>query len=294
MNALRTVCDFVRYAQTSLTRAQVSFGHGTDNAFDEACVLLRFALHLPYDCDLTLHYWQAALTQAEAQAFLALLNRRISERVPAPYLTGEVHVQGLRLLTDPKVIVPRSLIGEVLENDGLAPWLGAPIESALDLCTGSGAIALQAALALGCERVDAVDIEPAAVALAKRNAALHGLQDVVCVHQGDLYAPAALQGRQYGLIVSNPPYVNANAMAQLPKEYLNEPDLALAGGADGMDVVRRIMAGAKQHLTENGLLVIEIGHEAAYFEAAFPALAFTYLPVQAGDDLVVLVLAQDL
>ncbi len=292
MMHLRTVCDHIRYAQSRLSQAQVAFGHGTDNAFDEACVLLRHVLHLPYDCDLTLHYWQAVLTSEEIKVFMALLARRIDERVPAPYLTGEVHVQGLRLLTDRRVIVPRSFIGEILEHDGLAPWLSDSVNTALDLCTGSGAIALQAALALGCESVDAVDIEPAALNLAQRNVALHGLKDVVTVYGGDLYAP--VRGKKYDLILSNPPYVNAESMAQLPKEYLNEPDLALAGGADGMDIVRRIMDGAAQHLNEHGLLVIEIGHEAAFFEAAFPSLAFTYLPVAAGDDLVVLILAQDL
>lgn len=292
MNHLRTVCDYIRYAQSRLSAAQVVYGHGTGNAFDEACVLLRHVLQLPYDCDLTTRFWQAALTEQEAKDFIAMLKRRIDERLPAPYLTGEVHVQGLRLLTDTQVIVPRSLLGEVLEHDGLAPWLMQPVSTALDLCTGSGALALQVAFALGCESVDAVDISAAAIDLAQRNVALHHMEGVVHVLTGDLYAPVA--GKKYDLIVSNPPYVNADAMAELPAEYLREPTLALAGGSDGMDIVRRIVSGAAQHLAEHGLLVLEIGHEAAYFEAAYPSLAFTYLPVQAGEDLVVLILAQDL
>lgn len=292
MNVLRTVCDLVRHGDSQLAKAKVSFGHGTDNGFDEACVLLRHVLHLPYDLDLTLHYWQAVVLDEERDTYLALLTRRIQEHLPAPYLTGWAYVQGLKLHTDPNVIVPRSLIGELLENDGLAPWLTGDVNKVLDLCTGSGAIALQAAFAFGFPNVSAVDIAPAALALADKNVALHKLDGVVDVLEGDLYVP--VQGQRFDVILSNPPYVNANSMDELPLEYRNEPALALAGGQDGMDIVRRIIAGAKAHLNPQGLLVIEIGHEAAYFEAAFPDLAFTYLPVKAGEDQIVLILEQDM
>ncbi len=287
-----TVVALLEAAEVQFNAAQLAYGHGTDNAFDDACVLLREAMGLPYDTDLTDELWQTAVPSSAATMFQGYVQRRISERIPAPYITGKAYVQGIGLYTDPAVIVPRSLLGEVLFAGSLDNWLSAEPSHVLDLCTGSGAIAIQAAIAFEHAQVDGVDIEPAAIALAKRNITLNDVGKQVSVYQGDLYAPVT--GKKYDIILSNPPYVNADSMAALPHEYRSEPALALAGGADGMDIVRRIIEGAAQYLNPQGLLVIEIGHEAAYFEAAYPTLQFSYLSVDAGDDLVVLVEGKDL
>ncbi len=292
MSAALTVGALLEATEAQFDAAQLAYGHGTDNAFDDACVLLREALKLPYDTDLTEEWWEAAVPASAATTFAGFVARRIQERIPAPYITGKAYVQGIGLYTDPAVIVPRSLLGEILFAGSLDSWLAAEPQSVLDLCTGSGAIAIQAAIAFEHAQVDGVDIEATAYALAQRNLVLNDVVSQVTIHQGDLYAPVA--GKRYDIILSNPPYVNADSMAALPAEFLNEPALALAGGADGMDLVRRIIDGAAQHLHPHGLLVIEIGHEAAYFEAAYPALRFTYVPVEAGDDLVVLIEAKDL
>jgi ribosomal protein L3 glutamine methyltransferase len=287
-----TVGALLEATEAQFEAAQLVYGHGTDNAFDDACVLLREAMGLPYDTDLTDELWQTSVPSAAAATFASFVARRIQERIPAPYITGKAYVQGIGLYTDPAVIVPRSLLGEILFAGSLDSWLATEPRSVLDLCTGSGAIAIQAAVAFEYAQVDGVDIEATAFALAQRNIVLNDVASQVTIHQGDLYAPVA--GKRYDIILSNPPYVNAESMAALPAEFLNEPALALAGGVDGMDLVRRIIAGAAQHLNPHGLLVIEIGHEAAYFEAAYPALRFTYLPVENGDDLVVLIEAKDL
>ena len=272
--------------------AGLAFGHGTDNAFDDACVLMRHALGLAFDADLTQERWEQALTAAQANAFEALIARRITERLPTPYITGIAYAQGLAFETAPNVIVPRSFVGELLANGGIEQWLANTPARILDLCTGSGVIAIQAALAFDCHVVDAVDISPEALVLAQRNVAKHGLQNRVSVLDSDLFQ--ALAGKKYDLILSNPPYVNAESMSALPAEYLHEPHLALAGGTDGMDIVRRMIAQAGDYLSDDGALVIEIGFEAPYFEAAFPALPFVYLPVTAGDDYVVFIAAKDL
>jgi ribosomal protein L3 glutamine methyltransferase len=292
MTVVLTVGALLEATEAQFDAAQLAYGHGTDNAFDDACVLLREAMGLPYDTDLTDDLWESTVPASAAATFQGFVARRIQERTPAPYITGKAYVQGIGLYTDPAVIVPRSLLGEILFAGSLDSWLAAEPRSVLDLCTGSGAIAIQAAIAFEHALVDGVDIEPTAYALAQRNIALNDVGKQVTVHQGDLYAPVA--GKRYDLILSNPPYVNADAMAALPEEFRKEPALALAGGADGMDLVRRIISGAAQQLAPHGLLVIEIGHEAAYFEAAYPALRFTYVPVERGDDLVVLIEAKDL
>jgi ribosomal protein L3 glutamine methyltransferase len=290
--SLHTIGELLEATEAQFEAAQLAYGHGTDNAFDDACVLLREAMGLAYDADLTQELWNSAVPATAAATFAGFVASRIQERIPAPYITGKAYVQGIGLYTDPTVIVPRSLLGEILFAGTLDSWITANPRSVLDLCTGSGAIAIQAAIAFEHAQVDGVDIEPSAYSLAQRNIVLNDVTSQVIVHLGDLYAPVT--GKRYDLIVTNPPYVNAASMATLPAEYRNEPALALAGGKDGMDLVRRIIAGAPQHLNPNGLLVIEIGHEATYFEAAYPALRFTYLSVTAGDDLVVLIEGKDL
>jgi ribosomal protein L3 glutamine methyltransferase len=287
MNQVLTIGTLLEATEAQFEAAQLAYGHGTDNAFDDACVLLREAMGLPYDTDLTDEWWETTVPTRAATTFQSFVARRIQERIPAPYITGKAYVQGIGLYTDPAVIVPRSLLGEVLFAGSLDSWLAAEPRSVLDLCTGSGAIAIQAAIAFENSQVDGVDIDHTAYTLAQRNIVLNDVASQVTIYQGDLYVPVA--GKRYDIIMSNPPYVNADSMAALPTEFRHEPELALAGGTDGMDIVRRIIDGAAAHLNPQGLLVVEIGHEAAYFEAAYPDLHFTYLPVETGDDLVVLI-----
>jgi ribosomal protein L3 glutamine methyltransferase len=276
---LRTVRDFVRWGCTRLAEAGACFGHGTDNARDEAAWLVLWALRLPLD-ELDAHL-DARLLPSERQSVADLIARRCHERLPTPYLTGEAWLRGLCFRADPRALIPRSLLVEALE-EALDPWLPpSPPQAVLDLCTGGGSVAIAAALRFAQARVDAADLSADALELAHENLARHDLRDRITLHRGDLYAPLA--GCRYDLILSNPPYVNARSMARLPAEFLHEPRSALAGGDDGMDLVRRIVGEAGAHLTPNGLLVIEIGHEAEHFEAAFPDLVFAYVPVSAGE-----------
>jgi len=271
---LQTVRDLVRYAVSRLNASHAVLGHGTDNAWDEAVYLVLHALHLPLD---TLDpFLDARVLGAERERVLALLDRRITERVPAPYLTGEAWLRGHRFYVDKRVIVPRSPIAELLET-GLSPWVADPFQvaHALDMCTGSGCLAILMAHAFPEAQVDAVDLSPDALEVARRNVADYRLQDRVALHQGDLFS--ALPAQQYDVVVCNPPYVNSDSMDVLPPEYRHEPAMALAGGADGMDLVRRILADAPRYLTEDGVLVLEIGHEHDHFVAAFPHLEPVWL-----------------
>lgn len=287
---LLTVRDCLRYACTRFEAAGIAYGQGTDNAWDEAVWLLLWCLHLPPD--RLEPFLDARLTARERRLVLELVDRRCRERVPSAYLTGEAWLRGLRFRADPRALVPRSLIAEAIE-EGLEHWLpDEPPRAVLDLCTGGGSLAVLAALRFPQSRIDAADLSPQALALARENLALHHLADRVELHEGDLFAPLA--GRRYDLILCNPPYVNAGSMAALPPEFLAEPQQALAGGDDGMDLVRRILAGAREHLEPGGLLLLEIGHEARHFEAAFPALEFAWLPVTAGEDQLVLVSREQL
>jgi len=287
---LRTLRDCLRYACSRLEAAGVAYGQGTDNAWDEAVWLALWSLHLP---PTPLEpYLDARLTLAERNAMLALIERRCVERLPAAYLTGEAWLRGLRFRCDPRAIVPRSLIVEALE-ERLDDWLPADGPTrVLDLCTGGASVAIAAAMRFDAAKVDAVDLSPQALGLAAENVALHEQQARVTLVEGDLFAP--LQERTYDLILCNPPYVNAASMSRLPPEFLAEPSAALAGGQDGMDLVRRILQGAPAHLEKDGLLLLEIGHEARHFEQAFPDLEFAYLPVSAGDDQLVLVTREQL
>ena len=277
--------DCIEHQSARLTQAGVSFGHGTANAFDEAAWLVLWRLGLPLD---DLDAVAARDLSADEQARItALVDQRIATRRPAAYLTGEAWLQGVPFTVDERVIVPRSLIAEPIADGTLDAWLSDRTRSVLDLCTGNGSLAVLAALAWPEVHVDAADLSADALAVARLNVERHGLHDRITLLQGD--GLAAVAGRRYDLILCNPPYVNSESMTALPAEYRAEPVLALDGGTDGMDFLRPLIAGAAAHLAEGGVLVIEIGHEAAHFEAAFPALEFAWLPTSGGDDAVVLV-----
>lgn len=284
---LQTVRDLLRLAVSRFTAAKLSFGHGSANAYDEAAYLVLHTLSLPLD---TLDpFLDARLLPEEIDAVLKVIDRRVTERVPAAYITHEAFMHGLRFYVDSRVIVPRSFIGELLQ-DGLQPWLGdvEEIGPVLELCTGSGCLPIIAAHVWPNAHVDAVDISSDALAVARRNVADYKMEDRIALYQGDLYAPLP-SGATYDVILTNPPYVNEQSMRDLPAEYLTEPRIALAGGDDGMDIVRRIVAGAKKRLNPGGVLVVEIGNEHANVQAAFPELDIVWLSVSAGDDQVFLV-----
>lgn len=290
LGSLKTIIDFVRWGASRFAAAGLHYGHGTDNAVDEALVLVRHALHL--DHDLPREFYAARLTEPEKRAVVELIERRIDERVPAPYLTGEAWFAGLPFHVDRRVLIPRSPFAELIDN-GFEPWLEAGrVERVLDLCTGSGCIAVACALAFPAAEVDAVELSPEALEVARRNVARHGLEDRVVLLEGDLWAPVA--GRRYDLIVSNPPYVSDEAMAALPPEYAHEPELGLRSGAEGLDVVARILAGAREHLRPGGVLVVEVGDSADAVALAWPELPLTWLEFSRGGSGVFLLTAEEL
>lgn len=279
--------DLITAQSARLKQAGVSFGHGTTNAFDEAAWLVLFALGLPLDA-LEERAQRELPAEDEAKA-VALVTQRIESRRPAAYLTKEAWLQNVPFYVDERVIVPRSFIAELLadgEGEGtLDAWLSDGTKRVLDLCTGNGSLAVIAAMAYPEVEVDACDISDDALAVARINVDKHGLGKRIRVFKSDLLGEAK---GPYDLIVCNPPYVNSDSMAALPPEYRAEPQLALAGGADGMDVVRRILRDAPRHLNEIGVLVLEIGHERHHFEQAFPKAEVAWLPTSAGDDEVLL------
>ncbi|MFN5049395.1 50S ribosomal protein L3 N(5)-glutamine methyltransferase [Roseateles sp.] len=268
-----------------LTEAGVSFGHGTATAFDEAVWLALWRLGLPLDA-LDEHAQQDLTPDQQAQ-IATLVDERIASRKPAAYLTREAWLQGVPFYVDERAIVPRSFIAELIADASIDPWLSEATTEVLDLCTGNGSLAVLAALAWPEIRVDAIDLSPEALEVARINVDKHGLQDRIRLLQGNGLAPAA--GKVYDLILCNPPYVNSASMAALPAEYRAEPELALAGGADGMDFVRDLLAQAPRHLSEDGVLVLEIGNERPFFEAAFPALAVAWMDTSSGADQVCLI-----
>jgi ribosomal protein L3 glutamine methyltransferase len=286
-----TVRDLLRYAVSRFTASQLAFGHGSDNAYDEAAYLILHTLHLPLD---TLEpFLDARLLASEIDEILAVIARRADERVPAAYITHEAWMHGRRFYVDERVIVPRSFIGELLE-DGLQPYVADPdeVSAVLELCTGSASLAILAAHAFPNADVDAVDISAPALEVARLNVGEYGLDDRIALFEGDLFKP--LPERSYDVIIANPPYVNSASMAELPAEYRHEPALALAGGDDGMDIVRRIIGEARNWLTEEGVLIVEIGNERMHVEAAFGGLDLVWLPTSAGEDSVFLIQANDL
>jgi len=290
----RTVRDLLRYAVTRFNAAHLAFGHGLTNAYDEAAYLILHTLSLPLD--VLEPFLDARLMPDEIDAVLSVIERRVTTREPAAYITHEAWMHGLRFYVDERVIVPRSLIGEVLQ-DGLQPFIETPLEvgAVLELCTGSASLAILAAHAFPNADIDAVDLSAPALEVAARNVAEHGQDERITLFAGDLFAPLPAEYRgRYEVILSNPPYVNAQSMRALPDEYRHEPEMALAGGEDGMDIVRRIIADARAWLAPEGVLVIETGNERANVEAAFGGLELHWLDTSAGADQVFLIRAADL
>ncbi|HNU12015.1 MAG TPA: 50S ribosomal protein L3 N(5)-glutamine methyltransferase [Rubrivivax sp.] len=284
-----SLIEIVERAAARLDAAGLSFGHGTTNAFDEAAWLVLWRLGLPLDA--LDEFAQRELTPADIEGIDALIGQRIATRKPAAYLTGEAWLQGLPFFVDERVIVPRSPIGELITQGLADPWLQEPPARILDLCTGSGSLAILAALTWPEALVDATDLSADALAVAARNVERHGLAARVRLRQGD--GLGAAEGR-YDLVLCNPPYVNRASIQALPPEYRAEPALALAGGEDGMDFIRALLPALPAHLEKSGVLLLEVGHERAHFDAAFPRLQPLWLETSAGEDAVLLLTAGDL
>ena len=281
--------DCIESEAARLTQAGLFFGHGTTNAFDEAAWLALWRLQLPLDA-LDEHAGRE-LSDAERAAIAALVDERIATRKPAAYLTGEAWLQGVPFTIDERAIVPRSFIAELIADASIDPWLNPDSRRVLDLCTGNGSLAVLAAMAWPDVEVDALDIDLDALAVAKLNVERHNLALRVRLLQGDGLAGA--EG-SYDLILCNPPYVNSSSMAALPAEYRAEPELALAGGTDGMDFIRELLRAAPAALNDQGVLVLEIGNEREHFEAAFPALEVVWMETSSGADQVLLVTKENL
>lgn len=278
-----TLIEAVERASARLDQAGVSFGHGTDNAFDEAVWLALWLLGLPlHDLDSVT---QLELTPQQVAQIETLINERIATRKPAAYLTREAWLQGVPFYVDERVIVPRSFIAELIADGGIDPWLSDRTTRVLDLCTGNGSLAVLAAMAWPDITVDAADVSMDALDVARVNVDRHGLAGRVTLIQSD--GLAATPG-PYDLILCNPPYVNASSMATLPAEYRAEPRLALAGGEDGMDFIRTLLRDAPSRMGESAVLVLEIGNERENFERAFPMLEVVWLPTRAHGDAVLL------
>lgn len=286
---LHTVRDYLRYASSQFAASPVFFGHGTDNVWDEAVQLVMRSLHLPLE-DNTL-FLDARLIREERRVVLERIRRRIEERVPLAYLLGEAWFMGMPFHVDERVLIPRSPLGELIEN-GFQPWLGdKPVERILDLCAGSGCIGIGAASVFEDASVDLSDISAEALAIADSNIELHELHGRVRTVQSDVFANIS---GPYDIIVSNPPYVDAEDLADMPDEFHHEPALGLAAGDDGLDIAHKILAGAAEHLTPGGLLVVEVGNSWVALDAAYPELPLTWLEFSNGGDGVFVITEQDL
>ena len=288
-DALITVRDWLRFGVSRMNEAKLFFGHGSINAFDEAAYLILHTLHLPIDS--LEPFLDACLTEVEREDLLRMFEKRVKQRVPAAYLTQEAWLGEFRFYVDERVIIPRSFIAELLREQ-LTPWVADAdaVQTGLDMCTGSGCLAILMAHAFPNAQIDAVDISADALAVAERNVVDYDLQDRVQRIESDLFTQ--LDGRRYDVIVSNPPYVNAEGMGTLPPEYLQEPQLALASGEDGLLHIRSILKQAHLHLKPGGVLVAEIGHNRDALEATFPELPFSWLETSGSDEFV-FILAED-
>ena len=294
---LHTIRDWLRFSVSQFEEFDIFFGHGTDNSYDEAVWLVMSALHLPHD---TLHnFMDAVITEQERKHLAHLIEQRVTKRTPTAYLLREAWLRGFKFYVDERVIVPRSFIAELLDfNDdgehGLQPWIphAELINSAADICTGSGCLGILLANAFPDAAIDVVDISPDAIAVCNININNYGLQDQITAIQSDMFS--ALKGKNYDLIISNPPYVDAPSMAMLPTEYRNEPQIALGSGVAGLDHTHTILREAAKHLNEEGILVVEIGHNRNALLDAYPDLDFTWLQVESGDQFVFLLTKEQL
>lgn len=274
---LATINDLVRWAASRLNEAGVCFGHGSDNAVDEALHLVLHAAHL--EPGLASELFHGRLTTSERRAAVELLRRRIEERIPTSYLTHKAWFAGLEFYVDQRVLVPRSPIAELIAH-GFAPWLDVEPRRILDMCTGSGCIAIACAHAFPAAEVDAVDVSPEALEVARINIARHHMEEQVFAIQSDIFS--ALAGRRYDLIVSNPPYVSVAEMAGLPAEYGHEPALGLAAGESGLDIVRRLLHEAPDYLSDDGLLVVEVGNSEVAVLEHYPEVPFVWPDFERG------------
>lgn len=288
---LKTIRDLYRWAVTELESSDLTFGHGAPSAEEDASFLICRALKLSFESFDK--FLDAALTHNELVRLVHLIDRRVHDKTPTPYLLREAWLTEHRFYIDERALIPRSYIAELIEED-LAPWVSAPeaVGSVLDLCTGSGCLAILAQGAFPNAKVTGSDISADALEVAKINRRDYGMTETLELVQSDLFANLA--GRRFDVILSNPPYVTTASMESLPKEYRHEPQLALAAGEDGMDVVRRILAEAANHLTEGGFIIVEVGDGLEAVEAAFPGLPLTWLSVSGGDDQVFLAVREDL
>lgn len=288
LTTLTTIRDYIRWAASRFTDAGLHFGHGTASALDEAAALVLFTIRQPYDLDDA--YMQCVLTQVERQAVADIVDRRINERIPAAYLTHEAIFAGLPFYVDERVLVPRSPIAELIEQR-FAPWVDEEqVESILDLCTGSACIAIACAYAFPDAAVDAVDLSPDALSVAEKNVAKHQLEDGVTLYQSDLFNE--LPENLYDIIVSNPPYVAHEEWEQLPAEFRAEPDMGFKGGETGLDLVLRILVDADRYLTDQGILIVEVGSSAETLQTMFPDVPFYWLDFERGGDGVFLLTAE--
>ncbi len=288
---LITIRDWLRYAVSRFEDSDIFYGHGTDNSYDEAVWLIMGALHLPLD---TLdNFLDAKLTSSERNKLADFIEQRISKHTPTAYLLKEAWLQGFKFYVDERVLIPRSFIAELLVSNGLQPWIEYPelVNSAADICTGSGCLGILLADAYPDAAIDVVDISPDAIDVCNINIASYGLQGRVTAIQSDMFSALTDENnicKQYDLIISNPPYVDAPSMAELPAEYRNEPQLALGSGTAGLDHTHTLLREAANYLTDEGILVVEIGHNRDALLEAYPDLPFTWLEVSSGDEFVFL------
>lgn len=282
---LQTIRDWLRYAVSQFEASDIFYGHGTDNAYDEAVWLIMSALHLPMD---TLNnFLDARLTASERSKLASFIDQRITQHTPTAYLLKEAWLQGLKFYVDERVLIPRSFIAELLNTD-LSPWVEFPemIESAADICTGSGCLGVLLASVFPNAAVDVIDISQDAIDVANINIANYGLDAQVTAIKSDMFS--ALTGKKYDIIISNPPYVDAPSMAALPAEYQNEPQLALGSGVAGLDHTHTILREVANYLNDDGILIVEIGHNRDALEAAYPNIIFNWLEVSSGTEFVFL------
>jgi len=284
-NELFTIRDWIRYAVSQFEASDVFYGHGTDNAYDEAVWLIMSGLHLPMD---TLNnFLDARITTDERIKLASFIEQRITKHTPTAYLLKEAWLQGLKFYVDERVLIPRSFIAELLADD-LSTWIEFPemVESAADICTGSGCLGILLASVFPNAKIDVIDISQDAIDVANINIANYSLQEQVTAIKSDMFT--GLKGKKYDLIISNPPYVDAPSMAALPQEYQNEPQLALGSGVAGLDHTHTILREAGNYLNDDGILIVEIGHNREALESAYPNIIFNWLDVSSGNEFVFL------